>query len=81
MMAEMLWPNCFFITKFNANQFSDGYNSMSTEFFFSILPFSKARTRAINRIGPHNIDVLSILICGMLGDWWSHLIPGRFFFF
>lgn len=50
-------------------------------FFFSILPFSKARTRAINRIGPHNIDVLSILICGMLGDWWSHLIPGRFFFF
>ena len=30
--------------------------------------FSKARTKALYRIGPHNIDVLSIIICGMLGD-------------
>jgi hypothetical protein len=34
----------------------------------SILPFNKARTKALHRIGPHNIDVLSIIICGMLGD-------------
>jgi len=34
----------------------------------SILPFNKGRTRAIRRIGPHNIDALSIIICGMLGD-------------
>jgi hypothetical protein len=32
------------------------------------LSFNKSRTRAIRRVGPHNIDVLSIIICGMLGD-------------
>jgi len=40
-------------------------------YLISILPFNKARTKAINRVGPHNIDILSILICGMLGDWWG----------
>jgi len=39
---------------------------------FSCLPFSKSRTKGSKRIGPHNIDVLSVLICGMLGDWWGH---------
>jgi hypothetical protein len=34
----------------------------------SNIPFNKARTKAVYRIGPHNIDVLSVLICGMLGD-------------
>ena len=42
-----------------------------------LLPFSKARTKATLRIGPHNLDILSIIICGMLGDWWSHKIPSR----
>jgi hypothetical protein len=37
-------------------------------YLISYLPFNKARTKAIYRIGPHNIDVLSLLICGMLGD-------------
>jgi ubiquinol-cytochrome c reductase cytochrome b subunit len=37
----------------------------------NILPFNKARIKAIYRIGPHNIDVLSVLVCGMLGDWWA----------
>ena len=32
----------------------------------SVLPFNKNRTRATLRVGPHNIDVLSIIICGML---------------
>jgi len=32
------------------------------------LSFNKARTKAINRIGPHNIDMLSVLICGMLNQ-------------
>ena len=31
-----------------------------------VLPFNKGRTRATQRIGPHNIDALSIIICGML---------------
>jgi hypothetical protein len=45
-------------------------NNIKFRYFYliSILPFNKARTKAINRVGPHNIDILSILICGMLGD-------------
>lgn len=43
----------------------------------SLLPFIRARTRAIFRIGPHNIDILSIIICGMLGDWWCDEIKGQ----
>lgn len=44
----------------------------------SLLPFSKARTKAILRIGPHNLDILSIIICGLLGDFWAHLVPSRY---
>jgi hypothetical protein len=33
-----------------------------------VIPFNKSRTKALYRIGPHNIDILSIIICGMLGD-------------
>jgi len=40
-------------------------------YFNENLPFNKARTKAILRVGPHNIDVLSVLICGILGDWWG----------
>jgi ubiquinol-cytochrome c reductase cytochrome b subunit len=41
----------------------------------NILPFNKSRTRAIKRIGPHNIHAISIIICGLLGDWWGNKIP------
>ena len=45
------------------------YQDSSYILFSSIvLPFNKARTRAIKRVGPHNIDLLSIVICGLLGD-------------
>jgi len=30
--------------------------------------FTKSRTKALYRIGPHDKEVLSIIICGMLGD-------------
>ena len=40
------------------------------------LLFNKPRIKAIYRIGPHDKEVLSILICGMLGDWWSDKIKG-----
>src|ERR1700761_2736556 len=42
-----------------------------------MLPFNKARTKALNRIGPHNKQVLDIIICGMLGDFWADKIPGK----
>jgi len=41
------------------------------------LPFNKSRTKAILRIGAHNQDILSVIICGMLGDWWSDTINSR----
>lgn len=32
------------------------------------LPFTSSRVNPLNRIGPHNIDILSILIGSLLGD-------------
>src|SRR3978361_120104 len=34
----------------------------------TLLPFNKPRTPSIKRLGPHNIDILSIFICSLLGD-------------
>ena len=34
----------------------------------SALPFSTARVNPLKRIGPHNLDILSILIGSLLGD-------------
>ena len=39
--------------------------------------FNKARTKAITRIGPHNKQVLDIIICGMLGDFGAEKITGN----
>ena len=39
--------------------------------------FSKSRTKALYRIGPHNKEVLSVIMCGMLGDWWADEIKGQ----
>jgi hypothetical protein len=43
----------------------------------SIPLFSKARTRAVRRIGPHNKELLDVAICGMLGDWSADKILGQ----
>ena len=63
MMAKDKWPNWMLIsnTKEIQNNFSSG--------------FRKSRTKALYRIGPHK--VLSIIICGMLGDWWADQIKGQ----
>ena len=65
MMARYMWPNWMLISRNKSNQ----ENSSSY--------FSKSRTKALYRIGPHNKDVLSIIICGMLGDWWGDKIKGQ----
>jgi len=44
----------------------------------SDLAFIMKRTKALDRIGPHNIDFLSLIICGMLGDWWADKISSKF---
>jgi len=67
MAARTKWPKWMLI-----NRIKD-----TNLYFFSNLPFNKARTKAIYRIGPHNKDVLSVLICGMLGDWWGDKLKNQ----
>lgn len=68
MMAATLWPSWILVN----NNFNKG-----AIICLSLLPFVRARTRAILRIGPHSKDVLSIIICGMLGDLWADEIKGQ----
>jgi len=44
---------------------------------FTILPFNSPRVKAIQKIGPHNKDILTLLISGMLGDWWCMKVQGK----
>ncbi len=37
----------------------------------SILPLNKAKTRSIQRIGPHNIDIINIIYGSLLGDGFA----------
>jgi ubiquinol-cytochrome c reductase cytochrome b subunit len=69
MATNIVWPK--WMLKNNINDYS--------LYFISNLPlfFNKSRIRAIYRIGPHNRDALSVLICGMLGDWWADVIKGQ----
>jgi hypothetical protein len=43
-------------------------NSLNFQFMIYLLPFSSPRVLSNKRIGPHNWNILSILICSMLGD-------------
>ena len=67
MMAINKWPNWF--VKYHVKDFINKN--------IYVLPFNKTRTKAIERKGPHNINILSIIICGMLGDWWGNKIKGQ----
>lgn len=45
------------------------WNSLFNEIImYSLLPFSSPRVSSLKRIGPHNIDILSVLIGSLLGD-------------
>ena len=66
MMAnENIWPNY-------EHDFTKITYTLS-----SMLPINKSRTKAILRIGPHNKETLDIIVCGMLGDYWADIIPGK----
>ena len=77
-MAKM-WPNCEYDSinweKYPPLEISQIKNVIPIS--GKMLPFNKARTKAITRIGPHNKQVLDIIICGMLGDFWADKIPGK----
>ena len=78
MMAILLWPIWYLIYKNNLvfTELLTNYDNFY-KYNLSLLPFSKASTKAILRIRPHNFDFLSIIICGMLADFWSHLVTSR----
>ena len=67
MAIKKTWPNLLLVSRVKDND----------KIISPTLPFNKSRTRAIHRIGPHNIDALSLIICGMLGDWWGNKIKGQ----
>ena len=66
MMARNKWPNWIPVN----NIYNKGVRSLS------LFAFSKARTRAILRIGPHNKDVLSIIFGSLLGDAYAEKRAG-----
>jgi len=71
MMAINKWPNLLLISQVkdkNITMYTTNKQSSSIIEQRPDLPFNKPRTKAIHRIGPHHTDVLSIIICGMLGD-------------
>ena len=43
----------------------------------SYYKIDKARTKALNRIGPHNKKKLDIILSGMLSDFEADEIPGN----
>lgn len=43
----------------------------------STLPFILPSIQSISRIGPHNIKPLEIIIGGMLGVFYSNIVPGK----
>ena len=63
MMANNeFWPNC-------------KYDFYSITYITSaMLSINKPRTKAILRIGHHNREVLDVIICGMLADFWGDTI-------
>ena len=65
MMAKNKWPNWMLTYHIKYNQ----------KKYYST--FNKSRTKALHRTGPHEKEVLSIIISGMLGDWWSDEIKGQ----
>lgn len=73
MAIKKTWPNWMLTSHVDKASIYKLESAAETSIPF----FSKARTRAVRRIGPHNKDVLDVLICGMLGDWSAEKIPGQ----
>jgi LAGLIDADG DNA endonuclease family/Cytochrome b/b6/petB len=72
LMMAIMWPNWKY---YDLNTI---YSVVTVSSFSSaVLPINKSRTKAINRIGPHNKEILDIIISGMLGDFWADKIPGN----
>jgi hypothetical protein len=92
LMMAMMWPNWKYydLNTINSAVFTLAFDQLLpfisqeqrsrakvTGLSSAVLPINKARTKAINRVGPHNKEILDILISGMLGDFWADKIPGK----
>jgi serine/threonine protein kinase len=71
LMMAIMWPNWKY---YDLNTINSAVSV--TGLSNAVLPINKSRTKAINRIGPHNKEILDIIISGMLGDFWADKIPG-----
>jgi len=89
LMMAKFWPNCDYDLVAQQLAFAIGSLPFApkrerrrpylirTVFCNTMLPINKARTKALLRIGPHNKEILDLIICGMLGDFWADSIPGK----
>ena len=72
--AQDASPKCYIFITSTHNLVSDIdtypaiYNCTLTVLTNAVLPFNKPKTPSLKRIGPHNLDILSILIGSLLGD-------------
>jgi len=41
------------------------------------LPFNSPKTLALNRVGPHNLDIISVIVGNLLGDGWGENRAGN----
>ena len=85
LMMANYWPNCKYdVTNFYPLIESD-FKSLSlnndelitNKIIIEMLPFNSTRTKSIFRIGPHNKQILDIIICGMLGEFWGDKVTGK----
>jgi len=43
----------------------------------ALLPFNSPKIPALNRIGPHNLDIISVIVGNILGDGWGENRAGN----
>jgi|SRR5882672_12361525 len=72
LMMAIIWPIWEYFDLNTINSIVT-INSLS----IAVLPINKSRTKALNRIGPHNKKALDIIISGMLGEFRADKIPGK----
>lgn len=78
LMMAKLWPNWLYLNYIaEPSKARELLNDYTTSGLLYMLPINKARTKAIQRIGPHNKEILEIIISGMLGDFWADKIEGK----
>lgn len=77
MMAMFYWPSWYIIKQYGNEVHSENLQYLISVKSTSIIPFSKSKTHAIKRIGPHDYDVIAIIVISQLGDAWMDRISSK----